>query len=324
MVSFLLERVHVPDRALVSVVIPCYNQGAFLADAVRSVAVRSHPAEVVIVDDGSTDTTSQVAAGLAEERRGELIVRLVRQGNEGVSRARNRGLLESHGDYIVFLDADDRLTPDALEVGARALDADPKCSFVYGRCQMMSVEGALLPTPMEPRIEGRHYHELLRRNFIWTPAVVMFRRQPLERSGAFNPIVSGTADYELYLRLARTYPVCDHGQIVAHYRRHDANMKSDAGAMLRETQMVLRSQRPYIAEDPRGLAAYREGWRNWQEFFGQQLASEIRGAARAGRWLSALRKLTVLAVLHPRGLLRSSQRRVQLGVRGAAADASFR
>lgn len=276
------------------------------------------------MDDGSTDATAEIAARLAEERRSEVSVRVVRQSNEGVSRARNRGLRESHGEYIVFLDADDRLTPDALESGARALDADPKCAFVYGRCQMMTVDGSLLPTPTEPRIDGRHYHELLRRSFIWTPAVVMFRRQPLERSGAFNPTVSGTGDYELYLRLARTYPVCDHGQIVAHYRRHDANTSGKAGAMLRETQMVLRSQRPYIGEDPRGLAAYREGWRNWQEFFGDRLAFEIRSEARAGRWLSALRKIVVLGVLHPRGLVHSAQRKVQLGVRGAAADASFR
>ncbi len=324
MVSFLLEPLHVADLVLISVVIPCYNQGAFLPDAVRSVAGRSHPVEVVIIDDGSTDATSGIAARLAEERRPELNVRVVRQPNEGVSRARNRGLLESRGDYIVFLDADDRITPDALEVGARSLDADPQCAFVYGRCQMMTADGALLPTPMEPRIEARHYHELLRRNFIWTPAVVMFRRQPLERSGAFNPIVSGTANYELYLRLARTYPVCDHGQIVAHYRRHDANMSSDAGVMLRETQMVLRSQRPYIGQDQRALAAYHEGWRNWQEFFGEQLAFEIRSEARAGRWLAALKKTVVLAVLHPRGLVHFPQRKVQVGVRGAAADASFR
>ena len=101
-------------------------------------------------------------------------------------------------------------------------------------------------------------------------------------------------------------------------------MSDDAGAMLRETQMVLRSQRPYIGHDPRGLAAYREGWRNWQEFYGEQLALKIRRETRAGHWLSALRKTVVLAVLHPRGLVHFPPRKVQVGVRGAAADASFR
>src|SRR5215213_3125487 len=94
---------------LVSVVIPCYNQAHFLGEAIESVLAQSYPNfEIVVVDDGSTDDTSEVAGSYPK-------VRLVRQENQGLSGARNAGLARSEGEYVVFLDADDRLRPEALE-----------------------------------------------------------------------------------------------------------------------------------------------------------------------------------------------------------------
>jgi glycosyltransferase involved in cell wall biosynthesis len=301
---------------LISVVIPCHNQGHFLRDAVASVGAPAMATEVVVVDDGSTDDSGDVAEACAREAGPALTVRVVHQTNAGVSAARNRGFAESRGALVVFLDADDRLAPDALEVGARAIEEHPGAAFVYGRCRMMDADGTLLPTPLQPRIVRHHYHELLRSNFIWTPANVMFRREPLERSGAFRPGVSASADYELYLRLARTHPIFDHGQVVAHYRRHTANMSGRAAVMLRETLMVLRSQWPYVSGDPEAEAAYHEGWRRWQQFYGDQLANEVRAHARAGEWLAVVRKAAVLGVLHPRGLLTHAQRKLGLTMRG--------
>src|SRR5829696_2931566 len=109
---------------LVSVVVPCYNQARFLGEAIESVLAQSHPLfEVVVVDDGSTDDTSEVAARYPG-------VRLVRQENRGLSGARNAGLARSRGEYVVFLDADDRLLPGALEAGVERLGANPQCAFV--------------------------------------------------------------------------------------------------------------------------------------------------------------------------------------------------
>src|SRR5215211_9350661 len=97
------------EAGLVSVVIPCYNQAHFLGEAIESVLSQSYRNfEILVVDDGSTDNTSEVASRY--ER-----VRIVRQENRGLSGARNRGLREAKGEYVVFLDADDRLLPGALE-----------------------------------------------------------------------------------------------------------------------------------------------------------------------------------------------------------------
>jgi glycosyltransferase involved in cell wall biosynthesis len=103
------------EAGLVSVVIPCYNQARFLGEAIESVLSQSYRAfEVVVVDDGSTDNTSEVVARYAGADAG---VRLIRQENRGLAGARNRGLAEAEGEYVVFLDSDDRLLPDALQVG---------------------------------------------------------------------------------------------------------------------------------------------------------------------------------------------------------------
>src|SRR5215207_11289555 len=165
---------------LVSVVIPCYNQAHFLGEAIESVLSQSYPNfEIIVVDDGSPDDTAEVAARYPE-------VRYVRQDNQGVSVARNSGLARSGGAYIVFLDADDRLLPGALEVGVRELEAHPECALVFGYSNHMAANG----TPLfsyRPHVEGDHYLELLRYNYISPSAVAMYRRDVFDSVGGFDP-----------------------------------------------------------------------------------------------------------------------------------------
>jgi glycosyltransferase involved in cell wall biosynthesis len=279
-------------------VIPCYNHGRFLGEALASIGTPAVPTEIVIVDDGCTDNTPDVVATFETSNA----FRYVRQENAGLATARNRGLHESRGQYVIFLDADDRLAPGAVELGAATLDEHPECAFVFGRCRMMDRDGTLLKTSTQPRIVRDHYRELLRRNYIWMPGTVMFRRDTLERIGGFNRAVNASADYEMYLHIARHHPVHDHGQVVAHYRKHDTNMRGNAARMLRETLAVMASQRPFLEGDEASLVAYEEGWRNWQEFYGTLLATEIRAAVRDWRWSEALVKSAILGYYHPRGL----------------------
>jgi len=104
-----------PDVPLVSVIVPCYNQGRFLHDSLQSIRAQSHAAvESILVDDGSTDDTASKAATMPWTR-------YVLQRNAGAPAARNSGLSHSRGAFVVFLDADDRLLPDAIATGLAAL-----------------------------------------------------------------------------------------------------------------------------------------------------------------------------------------------------------
>lgn len=306
------------DTPLVSVVVPCFNHGRFLREALASVGTPMVRTEIVVIDDGSTDSTPAVVATF--ETANDF--RCVRQPNAGLAAARNRGLRESRGKYVVFLDADDRLTPGAIDIGASKLDEHPECAFVFGRCRMMDQDGTPLVTPEQPRIVRDHYRELLRGNYIWMTAKVMFRRDALERVGGFNRLVNAAADYEMYLHIARHYPVYDHAQVVADYRKHDASMSRNAGRMLSETLAVLKSQRPFLEGDEASLAAYDQGWRRWQDFYGTHLATEIRMAVRQHRWLEAVTKAAVLGWYHPQGLWHHARRKTQLVYAGRAIPAA--
>src|ERR687898_2206392 len=134
--------------ALVTVVIPCYNQAHFLGEAIESVLSQSYPNfEIIVVDDGSTDNTSEVASRYEG-------VRLVRQENRGLAGARNTGIKHSEGEYLVFLDADDRLLPEALAVGLGCFEAHPECALVAGHARFIDVEGLLRAEPRPPQPIG--------------------------------------------------------------------------------------------------------------------------------------------------------------------------
>jgi glycosyltransferase involved in cell wall biosynthesis len=287
----------------VSVVIPCYNQAHFLEEAIRSADLARGAVEIIVVDDGSLDATAEVASGFPH-------VVYVRQPNQGLAAARNRGLREARGNLIVFLDADDRLLPGGLDRGREALDAHPECAMVFGRCVMMGPDGAFWPTPGQPRIASHHHLAFLRRNPIWMPAMAMFRRDAVRRAGGFAAGFDAAADYDLYLRLSRESPVHDHAQAVAAYRRHGGNMSGNATRMLVETQAVMRRHRP--SRDPERLSAWRDGCREWRDFYGTQLVEEIRAHRRRGERGAVLRKGLTLMRRNPGMAGREIAKKVRL------------
>ena len=185
----------------VSVVIPCYNQARYLPDAIRSVREQTHqPIECIVVDDGSTDRTSEVAA--------ELGAHVIHQANGGVSAARNAGLSVARGELVVFLDADDVLLPAALARGSSALVAQPAAAAVVSRCEVMDEHGTLVAARHHDVDPSNLYRGWLLSNFVWTPGAAMFRRAALAELGGFCTDYGPAADYALYLRLARRRPHC--------------------------------------------------------------------------------------------------------------------
>ena len=202
------EAIGSTDRGRVSVVIPCYNQARFLRRAIESALAQTLTGvEVIVVDDGSTDDTATVAGSFDR-------VTYHRQNNRGVAAARNAGLTRARGDFVIFLDADDELLPDAAEIGVGALLAAPAAAFTGGVAIPVDADGTELPStsPVLYVDDARRYDELLTTNFMWTPGCVMFRRAIVCAAGGFDESLSASADYALYLSLARHWPVHWHGR----------------------------------------------------------------------------------------------------------------
>jgi glycosyltransferase involved in cell wall biosynthesis len=249
---------------------------------------------VIVVDDGSTDDSAAVARGYAA-------VTLGQQPNRGLSAARNAGLRISRGDIVIFLDADDRLWPDAARVAVDTFDAHPGAVMVFGRCRLVDEAGTPRPTRLVT-IGADFYEQTLRDNRIWTPATAAFRRCVFDHVGLFDETNCAAADYDLYLRIGREFPVAFHGVTVADYRQHAANMSNDPVLMLEATLTVLRAQQPYIAGHPTRAAAYRDALINWRVAYGERLVDRFRASFKQRQLRAALRDAGHLLRLYPSGV----------------------
>jgi hypothetical protein len=247
----------------VSIVIPCFQQAHFLQDALASAVRQTYPAiEVVVVDDGSSDNTQE----LVERCLGAVYVR---QRNLGLAAARNAGFKASTGEFVIFLDADDRLVESAVAAGMSCLLAEQNLGMVAGHFRFIGLNGIVLATPEVRAGRSNHYLALIRDYYVGPPGVMLFRRLALERAGEFDPLVSPAADYDMALRVARELPIGVHDEVVLEYRRHGANMSGDSARMLAATETVLKRQWPFVRSTGEGRRAFRAGLRRWREVWGR-------------------------------------------------------
>lgn len=278
-----------PGRtAKVSVIIPCYRQSHLLADAIKSVLQQTHKHyEVLVVDDGSPDNVVEVAMCYPN-------IRIVRQRNQGLAAARNSGFRHSNGEFLVFLDADDRLTPECLSIGLEEFTAHPDCAMISGHWRYIRMDGAREDDFAQRPLEGEPYLTLLERNYVGMNAAVMIRRGAFEAVGGFDISLASCEDYELYMRLARAYPVFSHGMIVAEYRRYDQSMTKQPCVMMQGLLGVFAAQLPLIRGNAAYLKAFRRGlYLNSKVAYWPALGAAKRALKRGNLMAALLRARTI-------------------------------
>jgi glycosyltransferase involved in cell wall biosynthesis len=255
---------------LVSVIIPTYNYGRFVAGAIESIQSQSlHAWECIVVDDGSTDDTREVVAAIA---RKDDRVRYVHQANQGLSAARNTGIRHAAGSYIQLLDADDFLESSKLEVHANYLEHHPDAGLVYGGMRYVSArtgDERLACTahshgPWMKGISGSGKH-LLRRllqDNIMVVNCALVRRTVIDRCGPFNERLRANEDWEYWIRcaLSDTRFVYLPGEgTLALVRCHAGSMSRDASRMLEAMRAMYGGLEPLLGADQELRAACRRG-----------------------------------------------------------------
>lgn len=211
---------------LVSVVIPAYNCGAYIALAVQSALDQDYPnKEVIVVDDGSTDNTAEVLAGF-----GQRIV-VVRQPNSGVAAARNCGMQTARGELIALLDADDLWLPGKLRKQVEYLSAHPELGGVYCAWrEWRSDANGEFTVPhlsshdteragIEPQGSGWLYNKLFLDPIIHTTTLLM-RREIMEQVGKFDHALRRGQDYDYWFRMSRLAPIHKLNAVLSLYRIH--------------------------------------------------------------------------------------------------------
>jgi glycosyltransferase involved in cell wall biosynthesis len=224
----------------VSVVIPAYNGDRYLGAAIDSVLGQTYQDyEIIVVDDGSTDNTAQVAKQYGKA------VRYLSQTNQGVAASRNLGLAAAMGDYIAFLDQDDLFLPDKLSSQVALLDRDDKLGMVNSGWQIYrgdslsdcqaERQAAVKPWQQIPQLTATNL-------IIWKPVflgAMLFRRNWLERAGGFNTTLEQTPDVDLVLRLAKIgCPAAWVEQVTVKYRQHETNASNDALRQAQELNQI--------------------------------------------------------------------------------------
>jgi glycosyltransferase involved in cell wall biosynthesis len=264
--------------SLISVIIPCYNQAQFLRDAIESVLKQTYKVfEIIVIDDGSTDHTKNQALAY----RG---IRYVYQPNAGLSAARNKGIELARGEYLVFLDADDWLYSDALESNLNYLFEHSECAFVSGAHTKVNLDGEVIREEAPECVECRHYEKLLSGNYIGMHGTVMYHRWIFD-SLKFDTTLKSCEDYDLYLKIARTYPIGCHRNKIAVYRQHSQSMSANIPWMLKSVLAVHERQKPFL-RNTQEQVAFSLGTKVWKEYYSTLLFSELSTTLDKNSWPS--------------------------------------
>lgn len=262
---------------LFSAIIATYNQAAFVGHAIQSALDQRLPGdgvvEVIVVDDGSTDSTEQVVASF-----GDRIIS-IRQTNRREGAARNTGAGRASGAYFAFLDSDDYWLAGKLAGDLARFEQPDQPALVYSRGRNVDPSDHVLGERQLAHPQGDVFWRLAREAFM-PMSTVAVRADAFRACGGFveDPNLSGTADWELWMRLAARWPVGFVDQTATCIRVHGRNMSADARYMQRAMLSGVRYalQDPVVAARARGrerfilacmyvtigLNAYANGHRN--------------------------------------------------------------
>lgn len=206
------------NNPLVSVIIPAYNSGKYIAQAIDSVLGQTYgPIEIIVINDGSTDDTGDIVKAYGDK------VRSIHQENQGPSAARNAGITGAKGEYIAFLDADDAWLPGKIEKQVKVMEKRPELGLVCSGSYVVDKDDRVITEWNMPESGEETFESVYDQNFILC-LTVMVRKECLDKVGLFDGSLFLSQDYDLWLRIIKHYPFHYVNEPLARYRVHSTNI----------------------------------------------------------------------------------------------------
>jgi glycosyltransferase involved in cell wall biosynthesis len=315
---------------LVTVITPTYNVASYVGEAADSVFRQTFADfEYLVIDDGSDDDTVRV---VTDRGHADLRFRVVRAGHRGVSAARNLGIKEAKGDYIAFLDGDDKWHPRFLERQVALIKSLPDdVGAVFCRSRMTLENGTLIGVQWQRA--GRYDFDdlLIGNNPARNGSSLLIRRSCFDEVGDFDETMSIGEDFEMWLRIAhgsRTPIFWGNKHLLADLRLRPGSAMRDRSAAYIATRQLLTEQTPKLKRSPTGLAyvhlaAAALKYGDAGEDLAEELASQARSAGiyRLASSITGCRLLFWSTLPRP---ARKMVRTAQHGAREAVKSANRR
>jgi len=226
--------------SLVSIIIPVFNTGKYIKEAVDSALRQNYKnKEIIVVDDGSTDNTKSILSPYINENK----IKYIYQENKGLAGARNTGIKAAKGDFIAFLDSDDIFLPNKIERQVEFLENHHDCDICY--CDIWHFydgePNKLMKLDYKYYSGNEVFKNLLKKNFI-NPLTVVMRRSVVNKYGVFNESFRRTEDWEYWIRLAwQGVKFCFLPEVLAKYRMRKDSLAFNWNSEIQRKELQLKT-----------------------------------------------------------------------------------
>jgi glycosyltransferase involved in cell wall biosynthesis len=223
------------EPILVSAIIPAYNAELYLAKAIESALAQTfRNFEIIVVNDGSTDNTAQIAHQFKDD------VQYVYQSNQGLAAARNTGIRHAKSQIIALLDADDLWDPEFLQVMVELFEKHPDAAAVYCGFKYIDAQGNIVGKPSLRVVSPELFHRTQVMQGNWLSAcAVLFRKSIAEEVGLFDESLRALEDQDLWIRLSANHAFIGVPVPLVKYRQHGSNMSKDPRHMITADEKLM-------------------------------------------------------------------------------------
>lgn len=266
---------------LVSVVIPAYNAGSYVATAIDSVLNQSYShIEIIVVNDGSTDNTKTILSQYSDKN-----VRIVSQPNRGMSGARNTGIKNAPGEFIAFLDADDYWLPEKIEKQVQLLQQHPEIGFCSTQTRVETPEGELANIWACPTLNGTTLCTIFSQNSaIAGSASSVLARMSLQRqAGFFDETLQGLEDTDMWIRYATKAEYCCIPETLTVVLKRPNSVSRNLDNMFNSAIRMYKKNRLLLENSLQK--------RFWRAAYASMLCDFAKWEARQGRKFAAIKHI---------------------------------